>query len=249
MAARGGGSGRKRTPMDQGVRAHNGVSGIVVPGSQAGAIRAVRIAAAGDLGIAMMGPRSTALDSITTLLDTLRLTANRENTGRTPRGEAVQLHGCPCGGCDDVIGPLNCTRQSMERHRTDTLGPHGDAIDLIAWVRAPTAGARTNVDIGAAEDDIRRARERQVARQGQANGTLDHDEARRHAALSEGAKQLLDRWAGRFAREKRPGHETWAATAIRIARTAADLDNEDTIGALTMANALSIGRWTASPWW
>jgi magnesium chelatase family protein len=78
------------------------------------------------------------------------------------------------------------------------------------------------------------ARTRQQQRTGCANARLRLPQLKRHAALDEAERLLLERAAERLQLSARACHRI-----LRVARTIADLDHADTLGAAHLAEAIS----------
>jgi magnesium chelatase family protein len=149
------------------------------------------------------------------------------------------LNPCPCGYLGDPRRRCRCGAWAIERYTSRLSGPLLDRIDLHVAVPAvdverlcaqergePTAAVRARV---------LRARERQRARQGpdRTNARLEDRERRRYVPLEGAAHQLLMRAIDRLALSGRG-----VASVLRVARTIADLADEDRVAAEHLGEAL-----------
>ncbi len=147
------------------------------------------------------------------------------------------MNPCPCGwyGHPHPRRECRCSRDGVARYRARISGPLLDRIDLhvslgveSAWLDAlpgePSAPVRTRVLA---------ARSRQWSRQGCLNAELDGAALDHHGEPDADGRALLVRavaawgWSARAARR-----------ALRVARTLADLEDQDRIGATHMAQAI-----------
>ena len=148
---------------------------------------------------------------------------------------------CPCGfaGVGDRCA---CGEADLRRHRRRLSGPLLDRMDLLVTVERP-AGRELRAPPLTTSD---RARERVlVARQRQqrrlagtgsaCNGEMDSRLVRRHVRLDRAAEQALGAAYEVGALSARGRHRV-----LRVARTIADLDGRDGVGAADVLLALSL---------
>ncbi len=148
---------------------------------------------------------------------------------------------CPCGHGTDS-GECECHPGAITRYRSKLSGALADRIDIQVAVERPAAehlaeGPGEGSD--AVRDRVRAARERQYERlgEGRCNADMGTEELRRHAKLDTPAAELLIE-----------GHRDLALSGrgwdrvIRVARTLADLDGADGVGADQIATALNMRR-------
>jgi len=155
---------------------------------------------------------------------------------------------CPCGYHGEPR--CRCSEADLARHRRRLSGPLLDRIDLVAHLERPrarraggaagTAGSDAPTLTSAqARERVVDARERQVARLREesvsANAHMDAPLLRRHVALSEGAERLL-----RGAQERGTMSARGIARALRVARTAADLQGSARTREQDVSLALSL---------
>ncbi|WP_454690755.1 YifB family Mg chelatase-like AAA ATPase [Achromobacter aloeverae] len=146
------------------------------------------------------------------------------------------MNPCPCGWRGHPRHACRCSAEQAARYRAKVSGPLLDRIDL--HVTLPPAQADwMSLPAGEPSAPVRgrvvACRARQQARQGGANAALDGSQLERHCPLSDEARTLL-----RDAMSRRHGSARAAQRALRVARTAADLEGEDVIEARHVAEAV-----------
>lgn len=148
---------------------------------------------------------------------------------------------CPCG-MGPESGECECPPSAVTRYRAKLSGALADRIDVFVGVGRP-AGDDLADEPGEPSAPIRdrvaAAREMQEARlgPGRTNASMSPAEIRRHCVLDAAAARAL-----------RQGHDTLGLSgrgwdsAIRVARTIADLKGEPEISGIRMEQALSLRR-------
>ena len=152
------------------------------------------------------------------------------------------MNPCPCGFLGDAAQACTCSFQDIRRYRKRLSGPFLDRIDLFVDVprlsvdelftdkrNEPTVNVRSRVMA---------ARRVQWERLESVSGTfcnaqLDVDQIREVCVLEQAAEDLLKRAVTRFALSAR-AH----ARILRVARTLADLEESERIGAQHVAEAV-----------
>jgi magnesium chelatase family protein len=147
------------------------------------------------------------------------------------------MNPCPCGYAGDDTRPCRCTPQQVARYQSRLSGPLRDRMDLSVGVAAVSARDLTDGAGGELSADIRArvvaARERQLARDGVLNARLQGRALRARAPLDRDARRMLDTALATLSLTAR-GHDR----VLRVARTIADLDHADTVGAEHLGEAL-----------
>jgi magnesium chelatase family protein len=148
------------------------------------------------------------------------------------------MNPCACGYLGDPAHACRCTPEQILRYRSRVSGPLLDRFDLHVQVnRLPPGELLTPSLSGECTDVVRervvRCRERQEYRQGGANAQLSPDRLALVCSLATADKQWLETAATRLHLSGRGLHRT-----LRVARTIADLDGCETIGASHLSEAL-----------
>jgi magnesium chelatase family protein len=147
------------------------------------------------------------------------------------------MNPCPCGYFGDGVKMCRCTVPQIAKYASRLSGPLRDRIDLHVPVAAMPARELSAAAGGEASAAIRArvvaARERQQARSGTLNASLQGRRLRAATELDAAARRMLDAALMRLALSAR-GHDR----VLRVARTIADLDATDRIEAPHLAEAL-----------
>lgn len=142
---------------------------------------------------------------------------------------------CPCGRGSDS-GECDCDHGAIRSYEAKLSGALADRIDISLQVQQPDleAFAEPGERSEAVRERVLAARERQRARSGERpNGEL----AAREIELSAEVERLLGR-LGAAASISGRGRER----VVRVARTLADLDGRERIGADDVAEAMTLRR-------
>ena len=152
------------------------------------------------------------------------------------------MNPCPCGYAGDAMRGCICAAGDIARYRARLSGPLIDRIDIRVEVRAVPIGALASTRASERSRDVRHrvdaARLIQRARYAALAGVECNARAPgrwldAHGALGGDGHRLLLRAAERGALTARGYHR-----ALRVARTIADLDDEPTVHARHVAEAL-----------
>jgi len=151
------------------------------------------------------------------------------------------MNPCPCGWSGHPSGKCRCTPDQIQRYRGRLSGPLLDRIDLqldVPAVSEAELAARTAGETSAA---VRRrviaARERQLARQGQANAVLGPEAIERHCTPDAAGAALLRQAMSRLHLSARAYHRI-----LKVARTLADLAGAEMVGSRHVAEAIQYRR-------
>ena len=148
------------------------------------------------------------------------------------------MNPCPCGYLGDPRGACHCTPEQVERYRGRVSGPLLDRIDLQLFVPRPQrAQLRSDAPPGESSEAVRartqRARERQWDRQQCANAALGQSGIQAHCRPDANGEALLEQAGERLGLSARGFHRI-----LRLARTLADLDGCERIGAEHIGEAV-----------
>jgi magnesium chelatase family protein len=148
---------------------------------------------------------------------------------------------CPCGRGEDSSG-CTCTPPRARTYRAKLSGALADRIDIVIRIGQPGAdamGGESGEASAAVRERVVAAREREAGRlgPGRVNATMTPAETRRHCRLDGAGRALLAGSHDSMALSGR-GYER----VLRLARTAADLRDEDRIGEVALAEALAQRR-------
>lgn len=181
------------------------------------------------------------------VLDTLRepleegaITISRAGSAATYPARFVlvaAMNPCPCGHSGDPSVECTCLPDAVERYRGRISGPVLDRIDLRVFVpRVPYERLRddeTREPSAAVRARVCAARVRMRARGRRTNAELTLAETKRHCRLDADADSLMAHAMRERTLSARGYHRV-----LRVARTAADLEGSERIGADHLATAL-----------
>ena len=144
---------------------------------------------------------------------------------------------CPCGLLGHYSGACKCGPDTIARYRARISGPLLDRIDLHVAVPALVPGEMDGAAHGepssTVRERVRRARDRQHARQGMPNARLAGAEAEARARPDPEARSMLRAAASRLLLSARAHHRV-----LKVARTLADLDDCARVAGKHLAEAL-----------
>jgi magnesium chelatase family protein len=152
------------------------------------------------------------------------------------------MNPCPCGGAGDPALRCVCAAAEIVRYRARLSGPLIDRIDLHVTVKAVPVrqlAARDEGECSArARERVERARARQRARYASlglalANGRVPGRWLHNSTPITSDAHELLASAAERLGLSARGYHRV-----LRVARTVADLEEDEVTRALHVAEAL-----------
>jgi len=149
------------------------------------------------------------------------------------------MNPCPCGHFGDPRGRCRCPPERIESYRGRVSGPLLDRIDLHVEVgqveSAELDGISPAEASGTVAERVLAARSRQIERQGKANARLDSAEIVVHCAADASATDMLRRAMKQLALSARAYHRV-----LRVARTIADLSGRPVVGAVHVAEAITL---------
>ncbi|MFS6938092.1 YifB family Mg chelatase-like AAA ATPase [Neisseria animaloris] len=151
------------------------------------------------------------------------------------------MNPCPCGYLGHPVKPCRCTPESIARYRSKISGPLLDRIDLTIEVPGLSAAELMRQEAGESSAEVLKrveaAREKQYSRQGKVNAALSVTELDTIAMVSKEAQQALGELLEKLSLSARSFHRI-----MRVARTLADLSNDETVNRSHVLRAVSFRR-------
>lgn len=150
------------------------------------------------------------------------------------------MNPCPCGYLGDRFADCHCSADRVATYRRKISGPLLDRIDLHVEVLRPTTdalrkGEKTSENSAAVRARVAASWHLQLQRSGVNNARLSGDPLELACAADDACWSLLKSAAERFNLSAR-AHQR----VLRVARTIADLAEEERIAAPHIAEALSL---------
>jgi len=151
------------------------------------------------------------------------------------------MNPCPCGYLGDTEQPCQCSTDQIQRYHHKISGPLLERIDLHIQVpRIPTRLLTTQTKETRNESShlirqrTKAARARQLARASIYNAKLNQKQLQQFCILDKLSQKLIETAIERLHLSARAYHKT-----LKVARTIADLDQQDAIHASHLSEALS----------
>lgn len=150
------------------------------------------------------------------------------------------MNPCPCGYLGDPRGDCGCSAERVRNYRSKISGPLLDRIDIHMSVhRPPKESLRPGTPSGESSKDVaarvQDARNIQLARAGFCNAQLEGDNLFEHCRLTPQGWQILEKAMDSFCMSARAHQKV-----LKLARTIADLRNEERILPRHVSEALSL---------
>ncbi len=151
------------------------------------------------------------------------------------------MNPCPCGNYGNPYKQCSCTPSQIKNYRSKISGPIMDRIDLKVWMDHISEEELLKAPEGEPSSVIRERvkkahsiqRERFKNSKTDYNGNMTEAEIRKYCVLSDDAKRLLSSAISRF---NLSGREY--SKILKVARTIADMEEEDQIKQHHIAEAL-----------
>ncbi len=152
------------------------------------------------------------------------------------------MNPCPCGYLGHHNNKCRCTPDQVSRYKAKISGPLLDRIDLHIEVPALKEDELINISVSEHSQAIRArvegARAKQLSRQGKPNNLLGTKEIEQFCVADEAGMQLLKQAISRLSLSARAYHRI-----LKVARTIADLVDEDAIKPAHVAEAVQYRRY------
>ena len=165
----------------------------------------------------------------------------------------VSMNPCPCGYLTDPFHECTCNPTTVQRYLSKVSGPILDRIDI--HIEVPPVRYHDLVDNTDASNEshimrerVNRARERQKQRYHNdhgihANAHIGPRAIKKHCQLDNEGERILKRSIDAFGFSARAYHRI-----LKVARTIADLEGEETIGARHVSEAVQYRTLDRSIW-
>ncbi len=165
--------------------------------------------------------------------------AGREAEFPTRFQLVAAMNPCPCGYLGDARGDCGCSAERVRNYRSKISGPLLDRIDIHMPVQRPpkeslrpgTPSGESSKDVAARVQD---ARDIQLVRAGLCNAQLEGGNLFEHCQLTPQGWQILEKAMDSFSMSARAHQKV-----LKLARTIADLGNEERILPRHVGEALS----------
>lgn len=150
------------------------------------------------------------------------------------------MNPCPCGRQGDPSGDCNCTPGEVQRYRSRISGPLLDRIDMHVEVpRVEQPEFDDTYDRGETSESVAsrvlRARAIQMTRQGRCNARLEESQVDRWCRPDSTGRRVLE-----LAMKQRGFSARARGRILKLARTIADLSDEEAITASHVSQALML---------
>jgi magnesium chelatase family protein len=153
------------------------------------------------------------------------------------------MNPCPCGYFGDSKGRCRCSSKQIQMYRTKISGPLLDRIDLHVEVPALLKGMLSGLDHTSIETSacvckrVIVARQKQLNRTGKVNAYLSNKEIETVCKIDSANKHFLENTIEKLNLSARAYHRI-----LKVARTIADLSNNDNIQNEYLSEALAYRR-------
>jgi len=152
------------------------------------------------------------------------------------------MNPCPCGYLSHPNGRCHCTPDQVQRYRSRISGPLLDRIDMhieVPPVPLKEINSSTNKEETSAtvRKRVIKAYERQLQRNNHVNALMHTQDIKRFCQLDKSATQLLEQAITRLGLSARSHNRI-----LKVARTIADLGDEDNISKNHISEAIGYRR-------
>jgi magnesium chelatase family protein len=179
------------------------------------------------------------LETLRTVLDTRRIEIVRARKRLIYPADftlVAAMNPCPCGYFGDREKRCSCSLNRRQAYLAKLSGPLKDRIDLHLWLNRPKLREwfqdAQREDSTTVRARVQKCREIQH-RRGSFNAQLQGGDLERHCRLRRTDEEMLLQAANQFALSGRSIHKI-----LRLARTIADLEQQESIGHVHLMEAL-----------
>jgi magnesium chelatase family protein len=157
------------------------------------------------------------------------------------------MNPCPCGYLSDPRGRCHCTQEQIARYRARISGPLLDRIDLQIEVPALPIEALSTLKTLPEEcsatvlNRVKLAVKKQHDRLPKLNARLNNREIQAFCSLTQNAQTFINQAIEKLGLSARAYHRI-----LRVARTIADLNNEESVEIPHLSEALSFKKISVS---
>ncbi|WP_049722877.1 YifB family Mg chelatase-like AAA ATPase [Gilvimarinus polysaccharolyticus] len=181
----------------------------------------------------------------------IRISRARAQTCYPARVQLIAaMNPCPCGYFGGAINGNNnrcrCTSEQIQRYRNKISGPMLDRIDLHVPVHNIPPSQLNNAPMGESSATVQarvsRTVNRQQQRQNKPNAQINSKDIEQFCVLTAEDQQFLEAAVVRLGLSTRSYYRV-----LKVARTLADMIQQDTIGRAQLAEALSFRALDRAP--
>lgn len=152
------------------------------------------------------------------------------------------MNPCPCGYLTHPNGRCHCTPDQIQRYRSRISGPLLDRIDMhIEVPPVPLKEIQSNTTEEESSNTVRervvKAHQHQLKRNKYANALMNTQDIKRFCQLDKSAAVLLEQAVTRLGLSARSHNRI-----LKVARTIADLNDEESISKLHISEAIGYRR-------
>ncbi len=152
------------------------------------------------------------------------------------------MNPCPCGYLNHPNGRCHCTTEQVHRYRSRISGPLLDRIDMhievppvpLKEIQSTTIEEESSATV---RERVANAYQRQLQRSKRVNALMNTRDIKQFCQLDKAAAQLLEQAVTRLGLTARSHNRI-----IKVARTIADLNNEESISMQHISEAIGYRR-------
>ena len=152
------------------------------------------------------------------------------------------MNPCPCGYLSHPNGRCNCTPDQVQRYRSRISGPLLDRIDMhievppvpLKEIQSTTSKEENSETV---RERVMKAYQRQLKRSNRVNAQMNTQHIKRFCQLDKSGAQLLEQAVTNLGLSARSHNRI-----LKVARTIADLKNEENISMQHISEAIGYRR-------